>query len=164
MAVNITEGGSGIEYDNQQRSDKSAQKGVFGEDGENRVILPRFIYSKLGNYTNQKAITREDMETEQNEYKFFMMEMERLNNILEAGEEIPEDYQNIVLLDKYVGELGVETIYPFDDDTYSAAPWLDILEPSDFRNVITRIIDNDGNKQNVIASVLGEDYNIIHRT
>ena len=131
MAVNITEGGSGVTYENQQRSDKSAQRGVMGEEGEDRVLMPRFIYSKLGNHTNQKSITLADMETESNEYKFFMMEMERLNDILEAGEEVPSDYDNIVLLDAYLGELGMETFYPFEDDMYGVPSWIDITTPSE---------------------------------
>ena len=164
MAVNITEGGSGVTYENQQRSDKSAQRGVMGEEGEDRVLMPRFIYSKLGNHTNQKSITLTDMETESNEYKFFMMEMERLNDILESGEEVPSDYDNIVLLDAYLGELGMETFYPFEDDMYGVPSWLGVPTPSEFRNVITHLTDIDGNEQNVITSVSGEDYNIIHRT
>ncbi|RLA58233.1 MAG: hypothetical protein DRQ78_12395 [Epsilonproteobacteria bacterium] len=164
MAVNITEGGSGVTYENQQRSDKSAQRGVMGEEGEDRVLMPRFIYSKLGNHTNQKSITLADMETESNEYKFFMMEMERLNDILEAGEEVPSDYDNIVLLDAYLGELGMETFYPFEDDMYGVPPWIDVTTQNEFRNVITHLTDIDGNEQNVITSVSGEDYNIIHRT
>ena len=165
MAVNITEGGSGgIEYDTQQRSDKSAQRGLMGEPGVGRVIVPRFIYSKLGNRTNQKVITLENMETEQNEYKFFMMELERLNNLFQDNDVIPEDYQNIVDVDEYLGELGMQTVYPFDDDGYNTPAWIDITTPSEFRNVISRLTDVDGNEQNVITSILGEDYNIIHRT
>ncbi len=164
MAVNITEGGSGIEYKNQQRSDKSTQKGLMGEDGEERTLVPRFIYSKLGNHTDQKTITLEDMETESNEYKFFIMEMERLNDMLEAKRYITSDYDNIVKLDAYLGELGVESIYPFKDDVYGSAPWLDGETPSEFRNVITHLTDIDGDEQNIITSIAHKDYNIIHRT
>ncbi len=163
MAVNITEGGSGIEYENQQRSDKSAQRGVMGEEGENEVLMPRFIYSKLGNYTNQKSITLQDMETENNEYKFFMMEMERLAKIINE-KVIPEEYENIQKLDEYLGGLGVDIFYPFQDDTYSVDPWLDIKTPSEYRNVISRLVGSNGLEQNVITSINGEDYNIINRT
>ncbi len=161
MAVNITEGGSGITYENQQRSDKSVQKGVFGEEGEDRVLMPRFIYSKLGNFTNQKTITLQDMETEIDEYRFFMMEMERLNNILESKGTIPSTLDNIVALDVYLGKLGMEAFYPFEDDVYGAPVWLDITTPSEYRNVIDA---KSGQDQNVITSINGKDYNIIHRT
>ncbi len=164
MAVNITEGGSGVTYKNQQRSDKSAQRGVMGEEGEDNVLMPRFIYSKLGNFTNQKSITLTDMETESNEYRFFMMEMERLNAMLEEEEIPPNEYQNIINLDEYLGQLGVDIVYPFDDDGYSVAAWLSIDEPSEYRNVISKLTDANGKEQNVITSVSSKNYNIIHRT
>ncbi len=163
MAVSIIEGGSETVYENQQRSDKSAQRGVLGEEGEDRVLMPRFIYSKLGNFTNQKSITLQDMETESNEYKFFMMEMERLAEIIKE-KVIPIEYENIQKLDEYLGGLGIDTFYPFQDDVYSIKPWLDVSIPSEYRNVISKLIDSNGLEQNVITSISGEDYNIIHRT
>ncbi len=164
MAVNIIEGGSGVTYENQQRSDKSSQRGVMGEEGEDRVLMPRFIYSKLGNHTNQKSITLVDMKTESNEYKFFMMEMERLSDMLELGEEISSDYDNIVELDAYLGELGMQTLYPFDDDIYGVPAWIDVEAQNEYRNVITYLTDVYGNEQNIITSINSKDYNIIHRT
>ncbi len=164
MAVNITEGGSGIEYKNQQRSDKSTQRGVLGEDGENEVLMPRFIYSKLGNYTNQKTITIDDMETENNEYKFFIMQMQRLAEMIRRKEIPSKKYENIQKLDEYLGGLGTDEFYPFADDIYGMVPWLNVETKSEFRNVISKKRGTNGIETNVITSIAGEDYNIIHKS
>ena len=165
MAVEIIEGGSiGPGYTNQQRSDKSAQKGELGEAGQENVLMPRFIYSKLGNLTNHKTITVEDMSTEVNEYKFFMMEMERLKELYDSGSPIPDDMKNIQALDEYLGSLGIDEIYPFSDDTYNTPPWLDAFTQAPYRNVISELEDINGNEQNVITNIDGTNYNVIHRT
>jgi len=162
MAVNIEEGGSGIEYHTQHRSDQSTQRGGSSIDNvEGMTPIPRFIYSKLGNFTNQRTITLEKMEPQENEYEFFMMEMERLNDILRLGEIVPADLYNIVELDAYLGELGMQTFYPFEDDVYNVPSWIDITIPSEYRNVVAKPFSID---KNVITSISGEDYNIIHRT
>ncbi len=157
MAVNVTEGGSGTVIKVQQRSDKSAQRNVLSEKGEYDIIIPRFIYSKLGNLTNQKSITVEEMKPENNEYQFFMME---LNRLFESG----EDIDNIIAMDKYLGELGMEVEYPYNDDTYSSPPWIDIEGQEPIRNVINRGSGIGGKDENVVADINGITYNVIHKT
>ncbi len=157
MAVNIIEGGSGNVIKVQQRSDKSAQRNVLSEKGEYDIIIPRFIYSKLGNLTNQKSITLEKMKLEKNEYQFFMME---LNRLFETG----EDIDNIVAMDKYLGELGVEVEYPYSDDTYSSPPIYEVEYQDPIRNVINRGSGFSGEDENVVADINGVTYNVIHKT
>ena len=150
MAVNIIEGGSATIKTPQQRSDKSAQINVFSEEGELGIIIPRFIYSKLGNHTANKTVTLENLEDESNEYELFMMDMERYS---QTG----EDLDNISALDNYLGSLGDGATYPFDDDTYDTTIW-NIEEQLPYRNVA---IDEE---TNVIIELSGIDYNVIHST
>jgi len=157
MAVNITEGGSAVTYKNQQRSDKSAQEGLMGEDGEYEVLLPRFIYSKLGNLTDNKVITDEDVVDEKNEYYFFMSEMNKLQEAYLSGT-IPADLANIEKIDNYLGMLGAELEYPFDDDGQSIPLWLNAPGKIGNRNVIDNSFDTI---YNVIDSYTGD--NVIHQ-
>ncbi len=70
----------------------------------------------------------------------------------------------IETLDEYLGGLGKIQEYHYKKDIISIPPWIDVKEPSEYRNVITHLTDINGNEQNVIASISGQDYNIIHRT
>ena len=146
MAVSITEGGTGSIDLVQQRSDRSAQNDVISEEAIDKPQVPRFIYSKLGNLTNHKTILLSDMETEQDEYKFFMMEMERFQI---TG----EDVSNIAALDEYLGDLGQVFSYPFEDDVYDLPSWISYDYTINDRNVVESADDN-------IITSSGE--NIIH--
>ncbi len=152
MGVSNIEGGSGNSVAVQQRSDRSAQDNVLSEEAIDTPQIPRFIYSKLGNLTNHKTISLEDMETEQNEYKFFMME---LNRFFESE----ADIDNIAALDEYLGSLGIDREYPFKDDTLNIPAWIEYGDKQDDRNIIT--LDSDI-VYNVITTVGGIDYNVIH--
>lgn len=157
MAVNILEGGSGTTIIVQQRSDKSAQRNILSEQGEYDIIVPRFIYSKLGNLTNHKNINVEDMSKENNEYQFFMMELERF---FESG----MDIDNVAAIDEYLSSLGVSIDYPFGDDTYAVDSWIETIEQNESRNVISKTLDSDEEETNVVTIIQGTIYNVLHRT
>ena len=177
MAVRIIEGGSGREYDPQQRSDKSAQRNVFGELRKDRIVVPRFVYMKLGNLTDNRHITVAENEDLENEYKLFMMEMERLYYYYQKNritiptdrdlEAIPQDLRNVALINMYLGELGVIDEHPFRDDFFSIPVWFTGFLDSEDRNVIDIQPGKDGTDKsetvyNVIAIVNGVDCNVIH--
>ena len=112
MAVNIIETtGTSTFEDVHHRSDRSAPKGK-NDVSDKGVIIPRFIYSKLGNWTDVKTYTAEDFQDEKNEYEFFIMQMDRYS---QTG----IDDGNIAAIDEYLGSLGVDTEYPFDDDAFN---------------------------------------------
>ena len=141
MAVNITQIKDGTvapASTPNQRSDLTAQTDIFGEEGEAEIIAPRFVYSKLGNLTDNKNITEEDaipgskdfsMKSEETMYKKFMMDMNRFSK---TGISI----NNIDKIDSYLGKLGVVKEYPFKDDTYFISKWFENTEDDGQRNVI----------------------------
>jgi hypothetical protein len=159
MAVNIIEGGSPDKtYEAQSRSDKSVQRDIFGEKDENRLMVPRFIYSKLGNFSDAKNMTRADIETEKNEYKLFIKEMDDVDNLQRQGLSIPANLDNIVEIDKYLGSLGTEKEYPFMDDAYFSEQWLDPNKLHKIRNVVDY---SSVEVKNVIAIINGITYNVV---
>ena len=140
MAVNIIETTGTSTFENvHHRSDRSAPKGK-NELTDKGVILPRFIYSKLGNWTEIKNITVEHFENEHNEFEFFIMQMQRYT---ETG----IDDGNIAAIDEYLGSLGVDTEYPFDDDTFNI----------NLTDVATGI-----NDRNIIYNTGSEIVNIVY--
>ena len=152
MGVSNIIGGSGRSKKVYQRSDRSAQDNVLAEEDNVGLVVPRFIYSKLSNFTNHKTISLVDMETEDNEYKFFMMELERFYNT-------SNDIDNIEALDEYLGSLGITTIYPFADDSYTAPSWIKLSEGLVDRNIVAIV---NGIAYNIITTMSGTDYNVIH--
>ena len=67
MAVKILETTGTSTFDGiHHRSDRSAPKGK-NDVTTKGVIIPRFIYSKLGNWTDVKTYTVESFEDEKNE-------------------------------------------------------------------------------------------------
>ena len=151
MAVRIIETTGTSTFDSvHHRSDRSAPKGK-NDDTDKGVILPRFIYSKLGNFTNAKEYTVEDFEDEKNEFDFFMMQMQRYS---ETG----IDDENIAAIDDYLGTLGVDTEYPFNDDGYT----LDLTGAAtgiEDRNVV---YNNGSEIVNIVHHVEGLLTNVTH--
>ncbi len=146
-----------------KRSDKNVQKDNFGEYQAPDFAIPRFIYAQLGNLSDNKRITKTEktegstdfsMYPESTPYQKFMMDMDRFQTY-------NVDVENIKAIDEYLGNLGMTLDYPFLDDKYNVESWIDIETSSEYRNVITMPFNID---ENVITSISGEDYNIIHRT
>ena len=173
MAVNIIEKkpGSGIDIviPEHQRSDLGIQPDRFGEQGEAEVIAPRFVYSKLGNLTDNKGITKDEldtfntnhMESEDTSYQKFMMDMDRYSKFMN----FPQN--NIDKIDRYLGELGLTKEYPYQDDTYYLPQWLVTEAKETSRNVIYGIRypwDTHAVTQYNVVYGLGqsETFNVIH--
>ncbi len=72
--------------------------------------------------------------------------------------------ENIKLLDKYLGNLGETQEYHYKKDMVNIEPWLDVETKSEFRNVISKQLDTSMKNYNVVTSVAGQDYNIIHKS
>jgi len=147
MGVSIIEGGSGNTVDSQERSDKSSQDNIFSEETEDGLIIPRFIYSKLSNYTDNKNITLVSVEEEFNEFSSFIMDMQRYSETL-------EDIDNISKLDEYLGSLGIDFNYPFQDDTYGNPLKLAEIPVSSYRNVVN-------GDDNIVVTIDTVTYNVI---
>ena len=174
MAVNITQREDlsvDVVEPSNQRSDLSAQTDIFGEEGEAEIIAPRFVYSKLGNLTDNKRITKKDivdgsndfsMKPEETMYQKFMMDMDRYSL---TGISI----NNIDKIDAYLGKLGVSKEYPFEDDTYFLPKWFEDTNDNGERNVIHGIKYPWETIQPPIENVIyglgsGNIQNVIHNT
>ena len=114
--------------------------------------LDEQIYRKLSSLTDNKSLV--EPTGPDSEFDRFLIEMEKIH----SGEAVSEA---ITLLDKYLGNLGDTADYPFRDDTYVSEAWLDVNAQDVSRNVI---YDNLGTDDNVITTIDGTDYNIIHAT
>ncbi len=116
------------------------------------LILDRVTYKKLSSWTDNKVI--QDPTGKDSEYDRFLLDMNDINSGIATD-------TGVLLLDQYLGNLGVTLDYPFRDDTYQLEPWITVEEQDPTRNVRASVT---GVEYNVIASVNGTDYNVIHDT
>ena len=153
MAVNIIKTtGATNTVPKHHRSDKSSQSNTLADVDTGDLIVPRFIYSRLSNFSDAKVISKPAIMSENNEYSFFLMELEEF---YATG----VDTNNIALIDEYLGNLGVSEEYPFLRDAYTVEPWVTIYAQEESRNVAAL---GEDIIYNVVVNVDGVKHNVIH--
>ena len=127
----------------QDQIDKNDSRLVINELG-----VERAVYRKLSSLTDNKVI-QEPLGPD-SEYERFLLHMNDIHNSIPV--ELPLD-----VFDEYLGKLGVTEEYPFKDDVYDSDPWLDLGIQDLTRNVVSV-------GTNIVYTISGTTYNVVHRT
>lgn len=120
----------------------------------NDVQMNRLVYQQLRSLAKNKTIS--------SDYDNGLLPKAFINLVEEfekkhQGESVDD---SINKLDEYLGSLGLTEEYPFSKDRVNIAQWATSGGGSSTRNVISAADSGD----NVIITVDGIDYNVVHNS
>lgn len=102
------------------------QEALFADNVD--VALDQVIYARLSNRTENRTLVQPT--TNDSKFDRFLVDMNDIHRGISTSSEIQ-------VVDNYLGGFGIDEKYPFQDDKYSVAPWIEIGEQNPIRNVVS---------------------------
>ena len=132
---------------------------------DNELLFGRELYQTLGSLLKNKDVATRDVDTGavtinwEKVTEEFASFAEDVNNLwlhtyypeLAIANNIPTPTPQIILVDEYLGNLGVSQEYNYIKDFINVTPWLDITKQSEYRVLIdeddnTYLTDSNGDE------------------